>query len=220
MARRAGRGPCGSARRSFCVEFGMNDPLWRCAPRPYAKAPGVRHSKSQIVGFSSAARTVPHPPRGGRIGRRTLSPSSLILRCERSEPRRTHLFITTPAFASGHCQRTPSTRVGSGALGRAFLMLVRGATSAPRSVSVPKLAGHNARSMYIPWTRRRGFSASCAICPWSFRCKLVACSFQPGHAAAGRRPVSGPRVPGYHTRAGGHRRSPRSRFQNPVPQER
>jgi hypothetical protein len=98
--------------------------------------------------------------------------------------------------------------------------LVRGAASAPRSVSVPKLASHNARSMYIPWTRRRGFSASCAICPWSFRCKLIACSFQPGHAAAGRRPVSGPRVPGYHTRAGGHRRSPRSRFQNPVPQER
>jgi len=50
--------------------------------------------------------------------------------------------------------------------------------------------------------------------------QVFTCGFRPGHAAAGRRPVSGPRVPGYHTRAGGHRRSPRSRFQNPVPQER
>ena len=39
-------------------------------------------------------------------------------------------------------------------------------------MSVPKSASHNARSMYIPWTRRRGFSASCAIYPWSFRRKL------------------------------------------------
>jgi hypothetical protein len=34
---------------------------------------------------------------------------SLILRCDpelvEGEPRRTHLFIATPAFASGHCQR-------------------------------------------------------------------------------------------------------------------
>ncbi|MEI5681120.1 acetate--CoA ligase family protein [Mesorhizobium sp. CCNWLW179-1] len=32
--------------------------------RPSAMAPGVRHSKSQIVGFSSASRTVPHPLKG------------------------------------------------------------------------------------------------------------------------------------------------------------
>ncbi|SFU00487.1 hypothetical protein SAMN05518861_109180 [Mesorhizobium sp. YR577] len=141
---------------------------------------------------------------------------SLILRCERSEPRRTRLFIATPAFASGHCQRA-----GKDGRPKSRSSFVFSAISRPPvSVSVPKSAGHNARSMYIPWTRRRGFSASCAICPWSFRHKLIACSFQPGHAAAGRRPVSGPRVPGYHTRAGGHRRSPRSRFQNPVPQER
>jgi len=35
-----------------------------------------------------------------------------------------------------------------------------------------------------------------------------------------RRPVSGPRVPGYHTRAGGHRHSPLIPVPDPVPQER
>jgi hypothetical protein len=28
-------------------------------------APGVRHSKSQIVGFSSPSATTPHPLKGG-----------------------------------------------------------------------------------------------------------------------------------------------------------
>ena len=41
-------------------------PPLACRTRPFAMAPGVRHSKSQIVGFSSPSATTPHPPQGGR----------------------------------------------------------------------------------------------------------------------------------------------------------
>jgi hypothetical protein len=184
-------------RRSFFApSAALTDPLWRCALRPYARAPGVRHSKSQIVGFSFASRTVPHPPQGGRIRRRTSS-----------SPR--------PASQSGHCQRS-----GSGAHGRAFLMFSTWRDfRAPLGVC-PEV-GRSQRPLHVhsmdktPRVLRILRDLPLILPPQAFTC-----SFQPGHAAAGRRPVSGPRGPGYHTRAGGHRHSPLIPVPDPVPQER
>ncbi len=171
-------------RRSFSApSAALTDPLWRFALRPYARAPGVRHSKSQIVGFSFASRTVPHPPQGGRKRRRVSS-----------SPR--------PASQSGHCQRS-----GSGAHGRAFLMFSTWRDfRAPLGVC-PEV-GQSQRPLHVhsmdktPRVLRMVLgSGICAV--------LVP-----------RRPVSGPRVPGYHTRAGGHRHSPLIPVPDPVPQER
>ncbi len=89
---------------------------------------GVRCSKSQAVGFSSAAR----PP--------LTSPYS-------DGEKEAHLFTATPRCRSGHCQRTLPFREkgsGSGARGRAFRLIGMWRELAPRSVSVPRLAGHSA----------------------------------------------------------------------------
>ncbi len=141
---------------------------------------------------------------------------SLILRCERSEPRRTHLFIATPAFASGHCQR--AGKDGRPKSRSSFVFFCDLSTA---RLGVCPEVGRSQRPLHVhsmdktPRVLRILRDLPLVLPP-----QVFTCSFQPGHAAAGRRPVSGPRVPGYHTRAGGHRRSPRSRFQNPVPQER
>jgi hypothetical protein len=103
---------------------------------------------------------------------------------------------------SGHCQRS-----GSGAHGRAFLM-------------------------FSTW---RDFRAPLGVCPEVGRSqrplhvhsmdktpRLLRMVLGSGICAVlvPRRPVSGPRVPGYHTRAGGHRHSPLIPVPDPVPQER
>ena len=59
MGRRAvvGHARLGKSRGPSTARSMLLPPL-----RPSATAPGVRHSKSQIVGFSSASRIIPHPP--------------------------------------------------------------------------------------------------------------------------------------------------------------
>ena len=50
-------------------------PPLACRLRPFARASGVRRSKSQIVGFSLPSATTPHPPRVGRLGASPASPN-------------------------------------------------------------------------------------------------------------------------------------------------
>ena len=65
-------------------ERALRRPPLSCRFRPFAMAPGVRRSKSQIVGFSLPAATTPHPPQAGRLAGnvarklRTLAISALV----------------------------------------------------------------------------------------------------------------------------------------------